>query len=39
MLDQPSELAAALRASYPEFPDSCLRVQLAFLEDVLEMLD
>ncbi len=38
MLDQAANLAVSLTANYPEFPDSCLRVQLTFLQDVLEML-
>jgi hypothetical protein len=38
MLDQSANLAVSLAANYPEFPDSCLRVQFTFLIDVLEML-
>ena len=38
MLDEPADLPVPLDSNYPEFPDSCPRIQLPFLVDVLQML-
>jgi hypothetical protein len=38
VLDLPGHFPLTLAANYPEFPDSCRRVQLGLLIDVLQVL-
>lgn len=38
MLDLAGDLASALLANYPEFPEGCRPVELAFVVDVLDVL-
>jgi len=38
VVDEARDLAVSLSLNYPEFPDGCRRVGLAFLEDVLKVL-
>src|SRR5207237_5949530 len=38
VLDLPLDGARTFQSNYPEFPDSCSAVQLAFVENVDEML-
>ena len=37
VVDEPGNLASPFGLNYPEFPDSCLRIEFLFVEDVDEM--